>query len=152
MKLQPLMTMKVSVKQPATVVGSVPLGQRVIGEVIDGSFEGERLSGTIITPGADWVLIGDGGIGHIDVRLTLKTHDDVLIYMQYIGKLVFNDKFNAASRQGTDMKLGDTYFMIQPRFETGAADYAWLNSIVAVAEGRMVSGGVEYKVYECQHD
>jgi len=124
----------------------------MIAEVTDGSFEGERLNGSIVTPGADWVMIGADGIGHIDVRLTLKTNDDVLIYMQYIGKLIFNDKFAEASEAGSEMKLGDTYFMTQPRFETSGAGYEWLNKVVAVAEGRIVKGGVEYKVFECQHD
>jgi hypothetical protein len=43
MKLQPLMTMRGNLRQPSDVVGSVPLGQRMITEVTGGSFEGERL-------------------------------------------------------------------------------------------------------------
>lgn len=152
MKLQPLMTMKAGLRQPSDVVGNVPLGQRVIAEVTGGSFEGERLKGSVMTPGADWIVVSNDGIGHIDVRLTLKTDDGALIYMQYLGKLVFNDKVAEATGQGKAMQLGDTYFMTQPRFETGSADYAWLNSIVAVAEGRVIEGGVEYKVFECVHD
>ena len=57
-----------------------------------------------------------------------------------------------AIQQGKGTELGDTYFMTQPRFETGSADYAWLNSVVAVAEGRLVENGVEYNVFECLHD
>jgi len=152
MKLRPLMTMRGELRQPSDVVGSVPLGQRVIAEVTGGSFEGERLNGSVNTPGADWIMVSNDGIGHIDVRLTLKTDDGALIYMQYLGKLVFNDKMAEATAQGKETQLGDTYFMTQPRFETGSADYAWLNSIVAVAEGRVIEGGVEYKVFECVHD
>ena len=152
MKLLPLMTMKAGLRQPSDVVGNVPLGQRVIAEVTGGSFDGERIKGSVMTPGADWIVVSNDGIGHIDVRLTLKTDDGALIYMQYLGKLVFNDKVAEATEQGKDMQLGDTYFMTQPRFETGSADYAWLNSIVAVAEGRVIEGGVEYKVFECVHD
>lgn len=118
--------------------------------MIGGEFDGERLSGSVLTPGADWILVGSDGIGHIDVRLSLQTDDDALIYMQYLGKLIFNDKFVAA--EGKEMQLGETYFMTQPRFETGSSKYAWLNSIVTVAEGRIINGGVEYQVYECQHD
>jgi hypothetical protein len=145
------MTLNAGLRQPSDVVGTVPLGQRMIAEVTGGSFQGERLAGTIVTPGADWVMLGAGGIGHIDVRITLKTDDDALIYMQYLGKLLFNDKINAALQAGKDTEFGDTYFMTQPRFETGSADYAWLNTVVAVAEGRLIENGVEYNVFECAH-
>ena len=151
MKLEPLMTMKASLRQPADVVGDVPLGQRSIAEVTGGSFEGERLKGSIVTPGADWIVVGADGIGHVDVRISLKTDDDALIYMQYLGKLVFNDALLNAFATGQGTEFGDTYFMTQPRFETGHADYAWLNAVVAVAEGHVIPGGVEYQVYECRH-
>ena len=151
MKLQPLMTLRADLRQPSDVIGNVPLGQRMVAEVSGGSFEGERLEGTILTPGADWVIVGADGIGHIDVRLTLKTGDNALIFMQYIGKLLFNDKVSGAIGRGEGTDFGDTYFMTQPRFETGSADYAWLNSVVAVAEGRLIENGVEYNVFECVH-
>ena len=32
---------------------------------------------------------------------------------------------------------------------TGDARYAWLNTVMAVGEGRAVPGAVEYQVYEC---
>lgn len=152
MKLQPLMRMRGDLSQPSDVVGNVPLGQRMISEVTGGSFEGDRLRGTLLGPAADWVLLGAGGIGHVDVRITLKTDDDALIYMQYVGKLVFNAAVGAALAQGKGTEFGDAYFMTQPRFETGNPDYAWLNSVVAVAEGRLVENGVEYRVFECVHD
>ena len=87
----------------------------------------------------------------MDVRITLKTHDDALIYVQYLGKLLMNDAVTAALEHGTGTDFGDTYFMTQPRFETGSGDYAWLNSVVAVAEGRLTENGVEYNVFECVH-
>jgi hypothetical protein len=152
MKLQPLMTMRADLRQPPDAVGAVPLGQRMISEVTGGRFEGERLRGTLRGPAADWLMLGANGIGHVDVRITLETHDDALIFMQYVGKLVFNAKAGAALAQGKGTEFGDTYFMTQPRFETGSTDYAWLNSVVAVAEGRLVEDGVEYNVFECLHD
>ncbi len=152
MKLQPLLSMRGDLRQPAVVVGDVPMGQRMISEVVGGTFKGDRLEGTLRGPAADWVLLAANGIGHIDVRITLETHDGALIYMQYLGKLVFNAAVGAALAQGKGTEFGDTYFMTQPRFETGSPDYAWLNSVVAVAEGRLVENGVEYNVFECLHD
>jgi hypothetical protein len=42
--------------------------------------------------------------------------------------------------------------MTQPRFETGDPRYAWMNSIVAVAEGRVLPGAVEYRVFQVVND
>lgn len=149
MQLSLLMKMTGELRRPSDQVGNGPLGQRMVAEVTGGSFEGERLNGSVITPGADWLLVGQDGIGLVDVRLTLKTHDDALIYVQYLGKLHFSEKLMAVLAEGGETQFGDNYFVTQPRFETGAENYSWLNGIVAIAEGRFTSEGVEYQVYEC---
>ena len=38
--------------------------------------------------------------------------------------------------------------MTQPRFETGASRYKWLNGLLAVAKGCFKPGAVEYRVFE----
>ena len=68
--------------------------------------------------------------------------------MQYFGVLVMNEKVKTALEQGGATEYGDTYFMTQPRFETGHARYAWLNKVMAVAEGRVRPSSVEYRVFE----
>ena len=72
------------------------------------------------------------GVGHLDVRATLKTQDGAHIYVQYYGVIVMNDKVNAALTRGGVTEYGDTYFMTQPRYETGDARYSWLNRVMAV--------------------
>ena len=47
---------------------------------------------------------------------------------------------------GEATQFGDSEFFTQPRFETGHPDYAWLNSVVAVGEGRMLPNAVEYNI------
>ena len=152
MQLEPLMTFRGNLKPEAQPVGKGPYGTRQIFEVTDGSFEGERLKGDILSCGGDWLLIDDASVGHLDVRLTLRTDDGAHIYVQYTGVLELNDKVAAAMAASTGTEFGDTYFMTQPRFETGDERYAWLNNLVAVAEGRMIPGGVEYQVYACRND
>ena len=65
------------------------------------------------------------------------------------GVLVMNEKVQAALAGGGETGFGDTYFMTQPRFETGDEGYAWLNRVVAVGEGRSLPGAVEYRIFEC---
>ena len=78
----------------------------------------------------------------------METHDGALVYVQYYGVLVMNEKVVQAIQSGGETQFGDTHFVTQPRFETGDRRYAWLGSVVAVAEGRTLPGAVEYVVYE----
>ena len=151
MKLEPLMTYRADLKPPVDA-GRGPFGHRMIFEVIGGSFEGPRLRGQLLTGGADWFLLDDQGVGRLDVRGTFQTDDGAVVYVQYPGVLVMNDKVQAALATGSELAFGDTHFMTQPRFETGDERYTWLNSVVAVAEGRVLPNAVEYRVYACVND
>ena len=146
-KLEYLMTYRADLKAP-TAVGATPAGNRQIFDVTGGQFEGPRLKGKILPSGGDWLLIGPDGFGRLDVRATFETDDGALVYMQYFGVLEMNEKVVAALAEGMETQYGDNYFMTQPRFETGDERYAWLNSIVAVAEGRTLPSAVEYRVYQ----
>ncbi len=87
-------------------------------------------------------------MGHLDVRATLETGDGAYIYVQYYGVIVLNERVQRALAAGETPDFGDTYFVTQPRFETGDDRYKWLNRVMAVGEGRPLAGAVEYRVYE----
>ena len=146
MKLEHLVTYHADLKE-AVEIGAGPAGQRRIVDVTGGTFEGPKMRGTILPSGGDWIAMGADGVGRLDVRATFRTDDGAHVYVQYYGNLVLNDAANAALASGKGTDYGDTYFMTAPRFETGDPRYAWLNAVVAVGEGRIVPGGVEYRVY-----
>ncbi len=148
MKLEPLMTYHAELRPPVSV-GPGPYGTRNIFEVIGGAFEGPRMRGNLRTGGGDWLLVDAEGIGHLDVRATFETHDGALIYVQYFGRLVLTDALAQALQGHGQTDFGDTHFVSQPRFETGDLRYAWLNQVMAVGEGRVRNGRVEYQVFEC---
>jgi hypothetical protein len=137
---------------PPTEIGAVPSGTRQIFDVRGGVFEGPRLKGRLLASGGDWLLIGNDGVGRLDVRGTLETDDGARIYVQYHGVILLNQKVAEALSGGDELQYGDTYFMTQPRFETGDSRYAWLNSVVAVAEGRVLPNAVEYRVFQVVHE
>ncbi len=151
MKLEYLMTYRADLKPPVEV-GAGPFGTRMIFDVVGGKAEGPRLRGRLLASGADWLLVNANGTGYLDVRGTLETDDGALVYIHYHGVLEMNEKVMAVSAQGEETDYGDTYFMTQPRFETGDPRYQWLNSIVAVAEGRVLPNAVEYRVYQLVND
>jgi hypothetical protein len=143
MKLEYLMTYKADLKPPQGV-GAAQFGTRAIYDVTGGTFEGPKLKGRLLPSGGDWILMDDSGVGRLDVRATFETDDGALIYVQYYGIVVIPETGGGDS----ESQFGDTYFMTQPRFETGAERYRWLNNIVAVGEGRTMPNAVEYNLYQ----
>lgn len=147
MKLEPLMTYRATLDQPVDV-GAGPFGARAIYDVTGGEFQGPRLRGKILPSGGDWILLDSEGVGRLDVRATFETDDGARIYVQYPGVIVLDEALQRRIAAGEETDFGDTYFAIQPRFETGDPRYAWLNRVVAVAEGRALPSAVEYRVFE----
>ena len=69
---------------------------------------------------------------HLDVRLSIRTDDDVDILMQYEGKMY---------EDGTPRSA--------PTFQTSMdGPYNWLNKIQAVGVGSFPDGKLVYEVYE----
>lgn len=134
---------------PPQAIGTGPFGTRSIHEVTGGSFEGPQLKGEILTCGGDWLLTDQSGTGRLDVRATFRTDDGALIYMHYTGVIKLDEAAARAVAEGGSTEYGDNFFVTQPRFETGDERYAWLNEVVAVAEGRIRPSAVEYRVYAC---
>ena len=147
MHLTALMRFNVDVAAPIEV-GPTPTGQRMVANITGGAFDGERLKGRIHASGADWIRIDQAGMGHVDVRIVLETADGANIYVAYSGFLEMNARFGEAVAGGGETQFGDLYLATQLRFETGDPRYGWLNHTLAVGEGRVVPGGIEYQVYE----
>lgn len=142
-------TYQVDLSAPA-VVGTGPYGTRFIFDATGGTFDGERLKGTIAPGTVDWFLLGADNIGRLDVRATFHTHDGAALYLSYYG--LFNVtlaimEILGGGGQSTD--FGDQYFRTNPRFETGDERYAWMNQTLFIGEGRALAHpfGVEYRVY-----
>jgi hypothetical protein len=134
---------------PPHDLGATPLGTRRIVPVTGGSFKGERLSGIVMpNAAADWILVRADGSIQLDVRLTLKTDDEEMIYMNYRG--IRNSSPEVAKRlaNGELVDPSEYYFRTAPVFETGAERYAWMNNIICVALGTRVPTEVRYKIFE----
>ena len=148
MELVHEMTLRCVVGGGVLTPGPGPFGVRVVASLSGGVVTGERINGTMQGAGADWLLIGSDGFGRVDVRGQIVTDDGAVVYVQYVGLLEMNRSVGAASIDATaETAYGDQYFRITPRFETGDERYAWLNTSVFLAEGRIATDGVEYEVF-----
>jgi len=81
-------------------VGATPSGTRVIVPVTGGTFTGPHLRGTVLPGGGDWALQRVDGVTVLDVRATLQTEDNHLIYMTYRGIYIVAPEVRQRVRQG----------------------------------------------------
>lgn len=143
----PLFTVALKVSKIQNL-GKTPLGERRVGIVASGSFEGPKLSGTVEEGGSDWILARPDGALQLDVRLTLKTNDGDLIGMTYRGYRHGPPAVIDRLNRGEPVDPSEYYFRIAPFFETSSEKYGWLNRIVAVGLGHRLPEGPVYRVFE----
>ncbi|MDF8335663.1 DUF3237 domain-containing protein [Novosphingobium cyanobacteriorum] len=151
MHLAPLMRMRVDLGKRYPI-GAIPKGRRNVWTLTGGVVEGPRIRGKVAPVGGEFELIDSEGVCHIDVRLVIVTDDAANIFVQYFGVADTPPEIAARYRRNEVIDFGDAYFVTQPRFETSHPDYAWLNTVMAVAEGRGRPEGVEYLMYQCIPD
>jgi hypothetical protein len=144
--LEHVFDMHVDLEAPQ-IVGACPAGTRQIFIVKTGAFDGPLLSGEVLPGGGDWAISRPDGCIQLDVRATLKADNGELIYSYYSG--IIEDAMKVAGRVfgGEDVPLSEYYFFTNPMFQTASEKYGWLNRIVAVGRGRIIPGGVEYRVW-----
>jgi len=133
---------------PLQDVGKTPHGHRRIINILGGAFAGPRLSGRILPGGADWQIVRGDGIVEVDARYTLETDDGALIYISNWGLRHGPPAVIARLGAGESVDPAEYYFRTLPVFETGAAPYAWLNGVIAVAVGERRADAVIITVYE----
>src|SRR5437870_4051570 len=113
-----------AILSPPTMLPNTPSGMRVIFEMSDYRFEGERFTARQKgSAAADWLVVGPDGTGTLDSRVTLETRDGAVVFLHYSGRV-------DASRG-----LGGAAIYAAPQFETGDERYLWLNRVLAVAKG-----------------
>jgi hypothetical protein len=128
-------------------IGGGPAGSRVVAEIGGGTVKGERISGELVGPGADWALLGGDGYAHVDVRTQIRTVDGADLYLHYQGSLELNEAVATALFGDGETGFGDQYWCTHLQIESGADQYAWVNRTLFVGQGRAVTDGVEYEVY-----
>jgi hypothetical protein len=145
--LQLLYTSRIDIAAPLDL-GAAPYGQRRVINILGGAFSGPRLSGRVLPGGADWQIVRGDGIVEVDARYTLETDDGALIYITNWGLRHGPPGVISRLAAGEKVDPGEYYFRTTPTFETGAARYAWLNGIVAVAVGERRADAVVITAYE----
>lgn len=114
-------------------MGGGPLGERRVVSIDGGTFEGPQLKGSIVPGGADWQIARADGVLDIDARYALRSDAGALIRVVSQGYRHGPPEVLAALGRGEDVPREKYFFRTVMRFETGAAELAWLNRTIAVA-------------------
>jgi hypothetical protein len=132
--------------QPAQPI-TTPVGTMMTSITTGGEIDGPKLRGEILPGGGDWLLVGSDGVGRVDVRATLKTHDDVLIHYEARGIVKVPADGLERLAAGEALAFEETYVRTTPNFETADVRYAWLSELVAVGYNVVSANHIDYRIY-----
>lgn len=124
-----------------------PRGNRVTYVIRKGTVEGPRLRGELLPGGGDWILFGDDGVGRLDVRATLLTHDGATIHMSTRGIVNMPPEAMQRWSGGEPIAWDQMYTRSTLLFDTADERYRWLDRTVAVAINELSRDHVDYRVY-----
>jgi len=146
-ELRPLFEFVADVATPQ-VAEDGPYGTRRFIPITGGRFQGDRLSGRLLSGGADCQLIRPDGVAELDVRATFETDDGVMFLMKGLGMRHGPEHVIARIAKGEDVDPATYYFRESMIFEAPAGKYDWLNKIIGIATGERRATEVLIKAFE----
>jgi len=133
--------------QPAQAI-TTPVGARLTFITTGGIVEGPKLRGEILPGGGDWLIVGSDGVGRVDVRATLRTHDGAMIHYEAGGIIKIPADGLDRLAAGEVLGFDETYVRTTPKFETADERYAWLSEVVAVGYNVLSPNHIDYRIYQ----
>ncbi len=125
-------------------------GTRLNYIIREGIVRGPRIQGEFLPGGGDWLITGTDGVSHLDVRATLRTKDDALIYLTNRGRVSMSTSMRRRYLMGQQLPYSAMYARSHPQFETDAPEYAFLNAAVCIAFNEVSLDRVIYRIYIVQ--
>ncbi len=128
-------------------LGETPAGNRRILVLEKGQFAGPQFRGVIREGGGDWVLIRRDGIAELDIRLTLETEGNALIFARGNGIFDMDSETRLGISQGGMIGRDRYYFRTAFTFETAAEPHLRLNRLIAIGVGERTAVGMITDVF-----
>jgi hypothetical protein len=141
-----LMTLHVPLAPPLAIDQSM----LVIGASTPGGWvEGPRIKGKLVGPAGDWLRVMPSGVLRQDVRGTIQTDTNDLIFVSYNSAIQCSKEQMDRLNAGEELKTGDCYFITAPTFETKSEKYGWINAVQAVGKMTSLKFGdhIEYDIF-----
>ncbi len=131
-----------------TEVGPTPYGGRRVIEILGGRVSGARLSGRILSGGADWQIIRSDGVADIQARYVIETDAGARVLVRSDGLRHGPPGVLEKIAAGAKVDPSLYYFRAALRFEAAAKELDWLNRAIFLAVGARERLSVRLDVYE----
>jgi hypothetical protein len=129
-------------------LGDLAQGRRRIVPLTGGTFTGPELNGTLLAGvSADWQIVRPDGTALGDIRYTLQTNSNDLLYVRSRGVRHGSADVLARLARGEDVDASEYTFRTSTQIETAAPRLDWLNKGVFIGVGGRQPGGVIYETY-----
>src|ERR1700742_342148 len=102
---------------PIQDLGQTARGHRRIIDILGGEAHGPRLSGEILSGGADWQIVRPDGTIEVVARYTIRARSGALVYVQNDGLRVASPEILARMSKGELVPSDSSHFGTAPRFE-----------------------------------
>ena len=123
-------------------------GARRIIPILEGTFSGPRIRGSIITAGAaDWQVTRRDNVTQAEATYALRTDDGVVIQVQNFGLRHGPDAVMRRLAAGEQVDPQEYYFRANPRFKAPAGAYEWLNKSIFVCSGARYPNDIQLWFY-----
>jgi muconolactone delta-isomerase len=146
-RLSPVYRLEATLGDPLEL-GDAPRGRRRIVPLTGGDFRGPELAGTLLPGGsADWQTILADGTTLGDIRYTLRTESDELLYVQSRGVRHGDPDVLARLARGEDVSPTEYTFRTATQIETASTPLDWMNKGVFIGVAGRQARGVVYEIY-----
>lgn len=133
---------------PLYLVGQTPNAFRRIGVITGGAFEGERLSGEVLSGGNDWQNVRPDSVHETRCAPSLENDGRRAGSDDLSGSALRPPAVMQALDRGETVDPTSYYFRLSGLFETGAPQYDWLNRIIVIGIGNRAPDGPIYNIFE----
>lgn len=153
-ELEHVFDLAVTVSPPIDI-GITPFGMRRVIPITGGTltlsealalryYPGENgAHGHVLSAGADFQLILNAGtMANLDARYVLEMRDGSRVFVANTALRVASVETSARLMRGDTVESSEVYFRCQPRFETPAPQWSWLNDHQFVGSGMRKPDGV----------
>lgn len=144
--LEFLTELSVAVEAPIDV-GPAPAGHRRIVPITGGTMAGPRLSGNVLSGGADFQTLHGPELTELDARYVVAAEDGALIHVHNSALRSGPADEIARLNRGESVDPAAIYFRCSLRFSTASRAWGWLNNVVAVGTGERYPDSVRIAVF-----
>ena len=131
------------------VVGTSSWGLRRVVPITGGTFKGPRLSGRVLSGGADWQVVRPDGVLDVEAKYTLQTDDGALIMVTNKGMRHGPKDIIDRLTRGEAVDPSQYYFRTSAQFEAASdGPYAWLTRAIFIGIGERRARAAIIRFYE----